>query len=116
MIPAGTIAKISDIPLKEVISSLGGWPVREPPGWDPGAAPRLEWVLGTLKRNFTLGALVEEWIGPDDRDSSRHIIQVDMAVTGHLRLGHLRLGHLRLGDLRHGHMQLGHMRNRQLRL
>ena len=76
LIPAGTIAKISDIPLKEVISSLGGWPVREPPGWDPGAAPRLEWVLGTLKRNFTLGALVEEWIGPDDRDSSRHIIQV----------------------------------------
>ena len=75
LINTAMIANISDAPLKEVISTLGGWPVAQA-SWDPKTAPSLEWIVGTLKRNFTLGALIEEWVGPDDRDSNRHIIQV----------------------------------------
>ena len=66
---------VSDTPLRHVIQRLGGWPVTDP-DWSEETTLPLETVLGLLKRNFTLGVLIEEWIGPDDRDSKRHIIQV----------------------------------------
>ena len=36
----------------------------------------LENLVAIVKRNFTLGVLIEEWVGPDDRNSLGHIIQV----------------------------------------
>ena len=44
--------------------------------WDPDRAPELETMLAVIKRNFTLGVLIEEWVGPDDRNSQNHIIQI----------------------------------------
>ena len=35
-------------------------------------------MLAVIKRNFTLGVLIEEWVGPDDRNSQNHIIQIGM--------------------------------------
>ena len=64
---------MSDAPLRAVLDELGGWPVLDST-WCPSHS--LEKVIGIIKRNFTVGVLVEEWIGPDDRDSKRHIIQV----------------------------------------
>ena len=69
------IVEVSDEPLKRVIRELGGWPVADPT-WDPENTLSLEKLIATLKRNFTLGVIVEEWVGPDDRNSLGHVIQV----------------------------------------
>ena len=70
---------VNDAPLRDIISALGGWPVTVE-GWGEGEnatdVPPLETLLALLKRNFTLGALLEEWIGPDDRHSTKHVVQV----------------------------------------
>merc|ERR1712001_579091 len=71
------IVEVSDTPLRRVIQSLGGWPVTDS-AWDPDRAPELETMLAVIKRNFTLGVLIEEWVGPDDRNSQNHIIQIGM--------------------------------------
>ena len=39
--------------------------------------PKLETLVATLKRKFTLGVLLEEWIGPDDKHSGANVIQVN---------------------------------------
>ena len=69
---------IDDAPIKEVLNSLGGWPVITP-GWDEksSSVPKLETLVATLKRKFTLGVLLEEWIGPDDKHSGANVIQVN---------------------------------------
>ena len=38
-------------------------------------------MLALLKKNFTLGVLFEKWVGPDDRNSKNHIIQVRLLLT-----------------------------------
>lgn len=69
------IMHISDTPLLRVIDKLGGWPVTDS-AWHSDRAIDLEILLAVIKRNFTLGVLIEEWVGPDDRNSQNHIIQV----------------------------------------
>ena len=68
---------VDDEPLKAVIKTLGGWPVATP-DWDPAgdSVPSLETLISILKRNFTLGVLLEEWVGPDDRHSQSNVMQV----------------------------------------
>ena len=68
---------IDDEPLREVIETLGGWPVTTP-GWNESNenVPNLEKLIAMLKRKFTLGVLLEEWIGPDDKHSEDNVIQV----------------------------------------
>ena len=56
------------------------------PEWSESETLPLEEILGLLKRNFTLGVLVEEWVGPDDRNSKRHIIQVRLSPPSSLKL------------------------------
>ena len=73
------IVEVSDTPLRRVIKDLGGWPVTDPT-WDPDHAPQLELMMAVIKRNFTLGVLVEEWVGPDDRNSQKHIIQIGKLI------------------------------------
>jgi hypothetical protein len=46
------------------------------PTWDPNNTLPLEQLIAILKRNFTLGVIIEEWVGPDDRNSLGHVIQV----------------------------------------
>ena len=66
---------MSDAPLRRVISELGGWPVADPT-WDANNTLQLEHLIAVLKKNFTLGVIIEEWVGPDDRNSLGHVIQV----------------------------------------
>ena len=63
--------------MREVIETLGGWPVTTP-GWNENNenVPSLEKLIAMLKRKFTLGVLLEEWIGPDDKHSEDNVIQV----------------------------------------
>ena len=65
--------------MRKVIETLGGWPVTTP-GWDENNenVPSLEKLIAMLKRKFTLGVLLEEWIGPDDKHSENNVIQVDI--------------------------------------
>ena len=41
----------------------------------------IEDVLALLKKNFTLGVLFEKWVGPDDRNSKNHIVQVRQSTN-----------------------------------
>ncbi|KAL3227886.1 hypothetical protein MRX96_003837 [Rhipicephalus microplus] len=73
------IEDIGDQPLRAVLRSLGGWPVTEPnwtaPPWG------VERLLGDLRGRFDQGVVVEQWVGPDDKNSSVNIIQIDQQLA-----------------------------------
>lgn len=61
-----------------MLQALGGWPVLDP-NWTESKAGKLESVeslLGRLRGELNQGVLVEQWVGPDDKNSSVNIIQV----------------------------------------
>lgn len=60
--------------MKEVLVYLGGWPVAVA-DWQPPMFP-LEILLGKIKGTLNEGILIEQWVGPDDKNSSVNIIQV----------------------------------------
>lgn len=68
------IRYIGDLPIRELLKSIGGWPVIEtnwrPPDYD------IEVLLGRLKKEFNEGIIIEPWVGPDDKNSSVNILQV----------------------------------------
>jgi membrane metallo-endopeptidase-like protein 1 len=68
------IRKIGDAPLREVLEVLGGWPVTAP-DWKPPDFS-IETLLGRIRGVYNEGVLVEQWVGPDDKNSSVNIIQV----------------------------------------
>lgn len=64
--------------LRDTLRSLGGWPVLDT-AWSTGQGVNLESVenlLGRLRGELNQGVLVEQWVGPDDKNSSVNIIQV----------------------------------------
>nr|CAD7453830.1 unnamed protein product [Timema tahoe] len=69
------IRKLGDRPLREVLESLGGWPVAVR-NWEPPPFP-VETLLGRLRGEFNEGVLIEQWVGPDDKNSSVNILQLD---------------------------------------
>ncbi|XP_066247671.1 neprilysin-1-like [Euwallacea similis] len=69
------IRKIGDEPLREVLDSLGGWPVTMS-NWSPPNVS-IEALLGRIRGIYNEGYLVEQWVGPDDKNSSVNIIQLD---------------------------------------
>ncbi|KAL5013753.1 hypothetical protein ScPMuIL_008023 [Solemya velum] len=74
------IEKISDIPLREVLADLGSWPVVEQ-HWDPSKFV-LEDVLGTMRGKYNAPILIDCWVGPDDKNSSVNIIQLEQPTLG----------------------------------
>ncbi|KAG8225257.1 hypothetical protein J437_LFUL006489, partial [Ladona fulva] len=75
------IRRVGDKPLRQALASLGGWPVAEGPRWKPPApipssGVGVENLLGRLRKEFNAGILIEQWVGPDDKNSSANIIQV----------------------------------------
>lgn len=71
---AAQIRRLGDSPLREVLASLGGWPVAQPE-WEPPAFS-IETLLGRLRGEYNEGVLIEQWVGPDDKNSSVNILQV----------------------------------------
>ncbi|XP_050304962.1 neprilysin-1-like [Anthonomus grandis grandis] len=69
------IRKIGDKPLREVLESLGGWPVTKPDWRVPNIS--IEALIGQIRGVYNEGFLVEQWVGPDDKNSSVNIIQMD---------------------------------------
>lgn len=72
------IRKIGDQPLKDVIKSLGGWPVIEE-HWEPPAFS-IEYLFGKLRGEYSEPVLVELFVGADDKNSSVNILQLDQLV------------------------------------
>lgn len=68
------IRKIGDAPLREILKTLGGWPVSTS-SWKPPNFS-IETLLGKLRGDYNEGVLIEQWVGPDDKNSSVHILQV----------------------------------------
>lgn len=71
---AEQLRRIGDEPLREVLAFLGGWPVAVT-DWQPPPFS-LEILLGKIRGTLNEGVLIEQWIGPDDKNSSVNIIQV----------------------------------------
>jgi membrane metallo-endopeptidase-like protein 1 len=64
--------------LRQTLQSLGGWPVLDV-GWTTGQGASVESVenlLGRLRGELNQGVMIEQWVGPDDKNSSVNIIQV----------------------------------------
>ncbi|XP_076358911.1 neprilysin-1-like [Tachypleus tridentatus] len=74
------IDAIGDKPLREVLKTIGEWPVTNSK-WKAPSWP-IEELLGVLRGNYNLGIVVEQWVGPDDKDSSVNIIQLDQTPLG----------------------------------
>ncbi|KAK9717796.1 Peptidase family M13 [Popillia japonica] len=69
------IRRIGDAPLVNVLTSLGGWPVTQRNWQQPNFS--VEVLLGRIRGDYNEGVLVEQWVGPDDKNSSVNIIQLD---------------------------------------
>ncbi|XP_078042097.1 neprilysin-1 isoform X2 [Augochlora pura] len=70
------IREIGDAPLKRTLKLLGGWPAVDGRSWKPPPYP-IEVLLGRLRAEYNKGVLMEQWVGPDDKNSSANIIQLD---------------------------------------
>lgn len=73
---SGETQPVGDQPLRDVIESLGGWPVLEP-DW---LTTRWDWTvektLGKLRGQHDAQILIMMWVAADDKNSSVNIIQV----------------------------------------
>ncbi|XP_065200179.1 neprilysin-1 isoform X2 [Planococcus citri] len=67
--------------MKELVNSFGGWPVADK-RWTSRANFSMEELLGQLKKELNEGILFEVWVGPDDKNSSLHVIQMDQLQLG----------------------------------
>lgn len=68
------IRKIGDQPLRDIIKTLGGWPVIEP-NWKPPKIS-IENLMGRLRGEYSEPVLLEIYVGADDKNSSINILQV----------------------------------------
>lgn len=71
------IRQHAEQPLKALLKSLGGWPVLEK-NWSP-PNQTIERLLGKLRGEFNEHFIVSILVGPDDKNSSVNILQVNMA-------------------------------------
>ena len=75
------IVRLDDAPLQAAIAQLGGWPVTFPHGeWAP--PPSLEVIIALVRKRYNAGILVDLWVGPDDRNSDLHVVQIDQPQLG----------------------------------
>lgn len=71
---AEQIRAVGEEPLKEVLRSLGGWPVIESAWKKPKFSK--EQLFGRLRGDYSESVLIELFVGADDKNSSVNIIQV----------------------------------------
>ncbi|CAL7942059.1 unnamed protein product [Xylocopa violacea] len=70
------IREIGDLPLKKTLELLGGWPAVVGSSWKAPPYP-VEVLLGRLRGEYNEGVFLEQWVGPDDKNSSANILQLD---------------------------------------
>uniref|UniRef100_A0A1A9WAX7 Peptidase M13 N-terminal domain-containing protein n=1 Tax=Glossina brevipalpis TaxID=37001 RepID=A0A1A9WAX7_9MUSC len=69
------IRKIGEVKLKQIIKSLGGWPVIEA-NWKPSNAT-IEELLGKVHRRYGLPILAKVFVGIDNMNTSAYILKMD---------------------------------------
>ncbi|XP_053378896.1 neprilysin-1-like [Mercenaria mercenaria] len=74
------IEQVGDRPLRKLLVELGRWPVIDRK-WSARKFV-LEDVLGDMRGKYNAPILVDVWIGPDDKNSSINIIQLDEPALG----------------------------------
>ncbi|XKL65520.1 hypothetical protein PGB90_008940 [Kerria lacca] len=67
--------------MKKLVKSFGGWPVADNM-WSETNIISLEKLFGQMKRQLNDGIVMELWVGPDDKNSSVHVIQIDQLILG----------------------------------
>ena len=67
------IEELKEQPLVSLLDDLGGWPVTTA-NW---TEDDFDWVYQIAKLQlYSNNILISQWVGPDGRNSSMHIIQV----------------------------------------
>ncbi|CAH1396574.1 unnamed protein product [Nezara viridula] len=75
------IRKVGDKPLRDALDRFGGWPVVVGANWTPPSTS-LEHLLGMLRGLYNEVVIIEQWVGPDDKNSSANIVQLDQMNLG----------------------------------
>ncbi|XP_052821500.1 neprilysin-1-like [Mya arenaria] len=74
------IEAVGDAPLRKLLEELGRWPVIDKK-WRADNFV-LEDVLGDMLGKYNAPILIDVWIGPDDKNSSINILQLDEPALG----------------------------------
>ncbi|XP_072174793.1 neprilysin-1-like [Diadema setosum] len=83
-IDVDTIEQVDDAPLRDLLHKLGGWPVlgdRHGGRWNETAFD-FEWLLATLASKYSKYMLIEPYVGVDDKNASRYVLQIDQSGLG----------------------------------
>lgn len=75
MDPNNTIETLGATPLQNLIKDIGGWNISGT--WNVSSW-KLQRTLETVHNRFNMGGLFYWMVGEDDRNSSRHVIQVSI--------------------------------------
>lgn len=73
------IKEHKDESIREVLAELGGWPVITPNWVVPNFS--VEHLLGKIRGIYNEGYIIDQWVGPDDKNSSVNIIQVNLIFS-----------------------------------
>uniref|UniRef100_A0A8C8SL91 Membrane metalloendopeptidase like 1 n=1 Tax=Pelusios castaneus TaxID=367368 RepID=A0A8C8SL91_9SAUR len=81
----GFIEQRDSLPLLEVLTMVGDWPVAST-NWNITKGNKPNWSmeekLSTLNSRFNKRVFIDMFVWNDDRDSSRHIIYIDQPTLG----------------------------------
>lgn len=66
------------------MKELGNWPVITPNWTAPNFS--VEYLLGKIRGVYNEGFIIEQWVGPDDKNSSVNIVQVNLMFSDYLIL------------------------------
>lgn len=73
-----TIESLGAKPMLDIIDKIGGWNVTKSGGFNTSSWS-LQGVLQKLQNRYNIGALFSYAVGEDDKNSSRHVLQIDQS-------------------------------------
>ncbi|XP_055355687.1 neprilysin-1-like [Paramacrobiotus metropolitanus] len=74
------IEMTGDTPLRRILQKFGNWPLMHNERRNPWKEPTnitVEQLLATIHKDLNLVIVIDQWVGPDDKDSEKHILQID---------------------------------------
>ncbi|OQV14905.1 Membrane metallo-endopeptidase-like 1 [Hypsibius exemplaris] len=76
------IEQVGHGPLNAVVARYGNWPVASSAPearskWVEVKNMSVEELIATIHRDLNIVIVVDQWVGPDDKDSKKHILQID---------------------------------------
>lgn len=72
------IEELDDAPIRDLLHDLRGWPVLGDTyggRWNQSDFDFV-WLLGTLVSKYSNSMLIEPYVGVDDKNASRYVLQV----------------------------------------